>query len=170
MKLIKEETILRKFEGIKTIADNDTSLSRTDRECLKGMIDSFCDIVKRLPDAEDEDPDVQVCYWHDLRKDPTDLPDDGVLCWGHVAGTDVEREVHHEDRVWLNSADGRRVNVIAWTDMPVFLMEDEEDDAPEAGPEGPLDLGKRLTEAMNRWCQEAHEAIERLGLGKVDKC
>ena len=164
MRLIKEETILRKFEGIKNLADSDTSLSRTDRECLKEMLDRFCEIVQRLPEAEDEDPNIQVCVWHDLRKDPDDLPNDDILCWGHVAGTDVEREVYHEAGVWLNSSDGIQVDVIAWTDMPAFQMEKEGSGLSELY----LSVVKGINSSFDYACRVINGAMEQLG--KAEKC
>lgn len=56
--------------------------------------------------------------WHDLRKDPNDLPDNGRYVW-----TNKGAGYHDDDGWWDNF--GRLQNVVAWCE-PKF--EEEEND------------------------------------------
>lgn len=128
MKVIKESTVLARLEFIKTKADEAQDVSDQDKEYLKGIIDAIGNIISRLPAADEEDPNLQICLWHDLRKHPDDMPDDDISCLVHIEGYEIEPQAANIDGAWafesqwgvqsiLPPADGK---VIAWTDMPVF--------------------------------------------------
>lgn len=135
-KVIKEETILARLQRVADEADKDVACKATDKICIKTFVALLKDMVKSLPAAEDEDPNCQVCYWHDLRKDPSDLPDQDVLvrC---ILRSEWDGDGVHEDDLYR--ADGKwmidcgpwggdfqldkETAVIAWTHDPQFDKE-----------------------------------------------
>lgn len=127
-KVIKEETILKRLDAIAQVADSDKAMSASDQYYIKELAARLKDMVKSLPSAEDEDPNCQICYWHDLRKDPDDLPDDDIMVRAHVEteGETVDFDCFRMDGRWfLDHEIGLEVSgVIAWTDITIFQKEE----------------------------------------------
>jgi len=130
-KVIKEETVLKRLDAIAQGADSDEAMSASDRIYIKTLTALLKDMVKSLPSAEDEDPNCQICYWHDLRKDPDDLPDDDILVRAHVEnkGESLDLDCFVLDGRWyLDHEFGLQVDgVMAWTDIPIFDKEASND-------------------------------------------
>lgn len=135
-KEIKEETVLAKLQGIADNAEMDPGCPEQDKTAVKMLVALLKDMVKGLPAAEDEDPNCQLVYWHDLRKDPTDLPDDNILvrCMVSRFGILEEHDLYCENGRWMHDCRpwgsdipvGADTTVISWSHIPVFY--DEEGD------------------------------------------
>ena len=55
--------------------------------------------------------------WHDLRKDPNDLPKD---CYDVLDEAGYRVFYHHKEGVWKNASGSKIVEVIAWCEIPQF--------------------------------------------------
>ena len=55
--------------------------------------------------------------WHDLRKDPNDLPKD---CYDVLDEAGYKVFYHHKEGVWKNASGSKIVKVIAWCEIPQF--------------------------------------------------
>lgn len=76
------------------------------------------DFIKGLAEGRKE-------KWHDLRKDPNDLPpkEDINSSYSIDVFTDTEAKAFYSyyDGVWRRESDGFRIpEVIAWTELPKF--------------------------------------------------
>ena len=55
--------------------------------------------------------------WHNLRKDPNDLPKD---CYDVLDEAGYKVFYHHKEGVWKNASGSKIVKVIAWCEIPQF--------------------------------------------------
>lgn len=126
-KVIKEETVIKRLDAIAQGAYENETLDGAIRTAAKELVAILKEMVKILPAAEDEDPNCQICYWHDLRKDPDDLPNDDILVRAHVEnkGESLDLDCFVLDGRWyLDHEFGLQVDgVMAWTDIPIFDKE-----------------------------------------------
>ena len=61
--------------------------------------------------------------WHDLRKNPNDLPENFdvvIVCVKRVSGHTESLIGYNDGGIWFVEQEGEEPNVIAWMDIPAF--------------------------------------------------
>lgn len=103
-------------EGLKYAVQHVCSNCSELGECGKGV---HCEFLKIVRECYDDAIEIdRKEKWHDLRKNPDDLPKRSgeYWCYDEYVGYKEHRKVYYDGDIWCASG----VKVIAWYELPEF--------------------------------------------------